>query len=336
MTRALIFAGAGASKAVSPERFPTTIEFFNQLPAEIKKNRLFVLVQDYLRKTDVKRIIDIEEVLWELQTLNRFAAEALLGDGIIGHSLSAGRLAGVTSTSGYNFGHLDKVLHLTLTQGTALVEDINATVYDFYQHEPDHTELLDNWLYLIRSMRSAQWDADIFTTNYDLVIEAAADFDGNLNYDRFLGLEGRIKKRLNLGRWTQAAQDDVLLTKLHGSVDWQFGGEHIYVGAPVYSGDHKKQAIIYPGFKGESDSTFFRIMHEYLANRLEETDVAVFIGFAFRDEYINRLIAERMNPRARVVVINPDKRVRFPVARHKPLYVRGGFDQSSVDEAISA
>jgi hypothetical protein len=37
----LIFAGAGASMSVNPEKFPATLEFFERLPDEIKKTRSF-------------------------------------------------------------------------------------------------------------------------------------------------------------------------------------------------------------------------------------------------------------------------------------------------------
>ncbi len=39
----LIFAGAGASKAVSADRYPTTIEFFEKLPETIRNTHLFKL-----------------------------------------------------------------------------------------------------------------------------------------------------------------------------------------------------------------------------------------------------------------------------------------------------
>ena len=63
----LIFAGAGASKAVSPTTYPTTIEFFEKLPDNIKSNAIFKNLEGYLRQgTPQGAPIDIEEILWTI------------------------------------------------------------------------------------------------------------------------------------------------------------------------------------------------------------------------------------------------------------------------------
>ena len=43
----LVFAGAGASKAVGPENYPTTLEFFERLPEQIRKDPLFLHILSY-------------------------------------------------------------------------------------------------------------------------------------------------------------------------------------------------------------------------------------------------------------------------------------------------
>ncbi|MCK4668361.1 hypothetical protein KAU33_16530 [Candidatus Dependentiae bacterium] len=64
----LIFAGAGASKAVDPDNYPTTIEFLEKLPKEIKEDPYFDLINKYFfYKND--KIIDIEKVLWVIDEL---------------------------------------------------------------------------------------------------------------------------------------------------------------------------------------------------------------------------------------------------------------------------
>jgi hypothetical protein len=109
-TKAIVFAGAGASKAVNKDRFPTTVEFFEQLPAEIRGHRLFAHVHKFLSRPDGARIIDIEEVLWELQTLASFARNAVRGEGIVGFSLEGERLAQIVLGAGHTFSHLSSTL----------------------------------------------------------------------------------------------------------------------------------------------------------------------------------------------------------------------------------
>ena len=59
----LVFSGAGGSAAVDPGQYPTTREFFNQLPKEIKNNPLFSSVRALLAQHYKKVEPDIEDVL---------------------------------------------------------------------------------------------------------------------------------------------------------------------------------------------------------------------------------------------------------------------------------
>jgi hypothetical protein len=213
-----------------------------------------------------------------------------------------------------------------------LIGEINAVVYDLYNYEPTADDLKDNWLYLLDKLSRAKSPFNIFTTNYDLVIEAAASMRGRPPLDEFAGWTGNVSKRLDIDRWKSPKSKGPILTKLHGSINWKFGKDNIQVGDPVYTGDHKKQAIIYPGFKGQSDSSFFLPLHSFLGDCFESADVLVFIGFAFRDEYINELIADRVRPGAAVYVINPAEGIRFPVRRLRAKMIRDGFNRNVIDD----
>lgn len=128
-----------------------------------------------------------------------------------------------------------------------------------------------------------------------------------------------------------------LLTKLHGSINWQWGqgGERIFVGAPIWTGNHDNHAIIYPGFKGESQSPFFAPMHSYFAQRLAKAHLVIFVGFAFRDEYINRLISENIEANAKIAVIDPCERINFPMRRRRPAHIKEFFDKKGIDTALA-
>src|SRR5829696_9086253 len=60
----LVFAGAGASKALDPQGYPTTEEFFKKLPKEIRSNQLFAGLEQFLRQQLNADVIDIEQWLW--------------------------------------------------------------------------------------------------------------------------------------------------------------------------------------------------------------------------------------------------------------------------------
>jgi hypothetical protein len=333
--RALIFAGAGASKAVNSQQFPTTVEFFKNLPDEIKKDSVFQFVENYLRLRDQEKIIDIEEILWELQRLRDFIDDAESGENLLGFALSEDRLIHLIYNKAHNSGHLWNALPNCRDRCETLIGRINETVYDFYNYEPAADELASNWVALFEFLSENDILADVFTTNYDLSIESAVALSHFESYDEFVGLSGRVQKRLDLTKWTNATSEAMRLTKLHGSINWQKGGETVFVGASLYTGDHKRHAIIYPGFKGEPEATVFGPFHSYLVKRLSEADFALFIGFAFRDEYINQLIADNINDRCMIKIINPDKRVKFPLRRRSVEYVPSGFGLKSLGQALT-
>ena len=54
-----IFAGAGASKAVDPDQYPTTIEFFQNLPSTITDDNLFKSIVGFL-KSDENLVVLVE------------------------------------------------------------------------------------------------------------------------------------------------------------------------------------------------------------------------------------------------------------------------------------
>ena len=68
----LIFAGAGASKAVNSTEFPTTLEFFEKLPTKITETPLFQQAVSFIQSQKEDKVVDIEEVLWTLQDLFKF------------------------------------------------------------------------------------------------------------------------------------------------------------------------------------------------------------------------------------------------------------------------
>ena len=89
----LILAGAGASKAVDKELYPTTVEFFDLLPETITENKMFSSVKQLLeyRKGETG-IIDIEEILWALNEINKFVDDINDQNSIIGWLIQGSKL----------------------------------------------------------------------------------------------------------------------------------------------------------------------------------------------------------------------------------------------------
>lgn len=328
----LIFAGAGASKAVNSTEFPTTLEFFEKLPTRITETPLFQQAVSFIQSQKEDKVVDIEEVLWTLQDLFKFGHAYSRTSTFTGYMFQGNRLLQALG-SGHSLGHLDAAIRRSFTDVDRLISQINARVYELYAHEPEESALNGNWSPLLRELKAREWRIDIVTTNYDTVIETAISSVFPEDYDRFVGVKGRTRKQLDLTSWQEPDSGKGLLTKIHGSLDWQISDKKIFVGSPVYTGDHSKHAIIYPGFKGTETAYYLSLMHRYFGDRVEEADVIIFIGFAFRDDYVNRIL-ERVRPSALVFIVNPIKPDNLP-DRGKVQHIDAPFGKAAVSKLLS-
>ncbi len=339
MKNVLVFAGAGASKAVNPEAYPTTVEFFNQLPTEISSQPFFRLTHAFAQqKLGRGAVIDIEVMLWYLTDLLQLLQRTLDTRDLLGWYLEGSRLTEPIGKKS-DFGNLTQTASEASPRLDTLISSINQSVYTLYQRLPDIKELENCWLPLLKGLAEAGFKVELVTTNYDLTLEAALDHLATTTSLRGdAGWRGNITRELDLSLWaggTPFTNDFGLLTKLHGSVNWSRGGERIYVGDPEFKGSHERHAIIYPGFKGRPSVTPFDTMHGYLSQVLLASDAAIFVGFACRDEYINDLCSRYLRPTTPVVIMNPAQIASLPVPQDQVHHISKNFDTESAGEAIT-
>jgi hypothetical protein len=168
----LVFAGAGASKAVSSTEFPTTLEFFEKLPTEITETSMFRQAVAFIQSQKEDEVVDIEEVLWTLQDLFKFGRAYSRNSTFSAYMLQGNRLLQGLG-AGHNLGHLDAAIRRAYTDVDRLISQIDARVYELYAHEPEESALKNNWIPLLTELKLREWRTDIVTTNYDTVIETA-------------------------------------------------------------------------------------------------------------------------------------------------------------------
>ena len=295
----LVFVGAGGSAAVDPEQYPTTATFFQRLPAGIKENPLFVKVRDFLVRTNEhgQKSIDIEDLLW---VLNELQADCRKmhdpdNDNGIHHGITRDGFS-----PRMDFAALQQSASLLDREFiTPLIESIYAQVHTWYGGTP-HPKKLSVWTQLLNGLRAIDPVLEIFTTNYDIVLEDAIQQAG---IPTEIGLASyREGHGMQTHLWDPANRPETgLLTKLHGSVDWRYLTEDVVVVRDAgFSGNRHKHCILYPGYKGEPKEEPFRRFHEHLRRAVqgeyEPLVAAVFIGYAFRDDYINTLLSH-LTPR---------------------------------------
>lgn len=176
---------------------------------------------------------------------------------------------------------------------------------------------------------------NIFTTNYDRLIEAGAEIAGLHLLDRFLGNLTPIfrSSRLDLDMHynppgirgePRYLEGVARFTKLHGSVDWiqtgndirriglPFGAASIdpYLQAPGLADTTAHKLMIYPNSAKDretADYPYVELFRDLAAAVCRPNSTLVTYGYAFGDEHINRVIRDMLTiPSTHLVVISYD------------------------------
>ncbi len=154
---------------------------------------------------------------------------------------------------------------------------------------------------------------EVFTVNYDLIIETGLEYYGVPYFDGFVGtLRGRFRSDLVDGVSYEDRESlpsfVVRLWKLHGSVHWAWSDDErptvVRLGAPV---PDNKPAAIYPSDAkyDESRRAPFVVLQDRFRRALEQPETLTLItGYAFGDQHLNEIIfdAARRRPRSEFVV----------------------------------
>lgn len=174
---------------------------------------------------------------------------------------------------------------------------------------------------------------NIFTTNYDRLIEAGAELAGLHLLDRFLGNLMPIfrSSRLDLDMHynppgirgePRYLEGVARYTKLHGSVDWVQTGKDIrrlglpfgaatvapYLRAPGVGGATAHELMIYPNAAKDretADYPYVELFRDFAAAVCRPNSTLVTYGYSFGDEHINRVIRDMLTiPSTHLVVIS--------------------------------
>ena len=176
---------------------------------------------------------------------------------------------------------------------------------------------------------------NIFTTNYDRLIEAGAELAGLHLLDRFLGNLMPIfrSSRLDLDMHynppgirgePRYLEGVARYTKLHGSVDWVQTGKDIrrmglpfgaasvdpYLQAPGFGDSTAHKLMIYPNAAKDretADYPYVELFRDLASAVCRPNSTLVTYGYSFGDEHINRVIRDMLTiPSTHLVVISYD------------------------------
>ena len=165
---------------------------------------------------------------------------------------------------------------------------------------------------------------NIFTLNYDTLVEQAADASGVVLLDGFVGVQNRVfrpesyEQDLYFPAETTEGHvhrfDRVLhLYKLHGSITWTANEPKIDnpygVRSTVFNPDSTQPLLIYPtpAKYGEILGSPYSELFRRFAGALARPQSALFvIGYGFGDEHVNAIIRQALAiPSFTLVIVDP-------------------------------
>ena len=193
--------------------------------------------------------------------------------------------------------------------------------------------VLVNFLLSFASRIGNRERLNIFTTNYDRLIEVGAELSGVHLMDRFVGTVMPVfrSSRLNLDihynppgiRGEPRYLEGVArLTKLHGSVDWIQNGSEIrriglpfgandiapYLNAPGLQSAGALKLMIYPNSAKDRETSeypYVELFRDLAAAICRPNSTLVTYGYGFGDEHINRVIHDMLTiPSTHLVIIS--------------------------------
>lgn len=207
------------------------------------------------------------------------------------------------------------------------------------------SEYLMNLLLSFASRNATRERLNLFTVNYDRILEFGAELAGLHMIDRFVGSVSPIfrSSRLNIDihynppgirgepRYLEGV---VNFTKLHGSLDWiesdgivrrfalPYGADDI----SIYSNDDAS-LMIYPNSSKDRETVeypYVELFRDFASAIIRPNSTVVTYGYSFGDDHINRILSDMLTiPSTHLVIIAYDdtgdrirsfyKRVRRPV-----------------------
>lgn len=268
------FFGAGTSYALN---IPNVEQLTTEIEAKLTGDHLanFKLVKTDLETIISVRKVNIEDILNQIRRIRELTGE------------TTKEYQGV---SGTNAKLLDK--------------EICTIIYDIIAEKEkvadiDKTKKFFAWL----SLLNRDFSKEIFTTNYDLIIEKSLEASQIPYFDGFVGSYEPFFWQESIDQFVSKndlTQNWIRLWKIHGSLSWFWkedtttkAQQIIRIGKIDNIKDEENELVIYPS-KEKYDSSkkqpfiayFDRLKNYLLSGEL----LFVFTGYSFSDQHINEII----------------------------------------------
>ena len=281
------FFGAGTSCALG---IPNVEQLTSGIEAKLTDDFLanFKLVKTDLETIFTDRKVNIEDILNQIRRIRELTAETTkVYEGV----------------SGENAKLLDKeicTIIYDIILGKEAVADISQTKKFFA------------WL----SLLNRDFSKEVFTTNYDLIIEKSLEASQIPYFDGFVGSFEPFFWQESIDQFVSKndmTQNWIRLWKIHGSLSWFWKEDKITksqkiirIGKIENIKKEDNELVIYPS-KEKYDSSkkqpfiaYFDRLKNYLLNG---ELLFVFTGYSFSDQHINEIIFNCLRQNNRLTVL---------------------------------
>jgi len=281
------FFGAGTSCALN---IPNVEQLTSGIESKLTGDHLskFKLVKTDLETIITARKVNIEDILNQIRRIRELTGE------------TTKEYQGV---SGSKAKLLDK--------------EICTIIYDIIAEKEkvadiEKTKKFFAWL----SLLNRDFSKEIFTTNYDLIIEKSLEASQIPYFDGFVGSYEPFFWQESIDQFVSKndlTQNWIRLWKIHGSLSWFWkedlrtkAQQIIRIGKIDNIKDEKNELVIYPS-KEKYDSSkkqpfiayFDRLKNYLLSGEL----LFVFTGYSFSDQHINEIIFNCLRQNNRLTVL---------------------------------
>ncbi|RUO58799.1 SIR2 family protein [Pseudidiomarina marina] len=190
-------------------------------------------------------------------------------------------------------------------------------------------EYLMNFLVSFSSRSATRERLNLFTTNYDRLIEYGAELAGVRLIDRFVGTinpvfrSSRVEVDMHynppgIRGEPRYLEGIVHFTKLHGSLDWAAKDNVIkrfalpYGASDItqYASDDQINLMVYPNSSKDRETSeypYVEMFRDLAASACRANSTLVVYGYSFGDEHINRVLVDMLSiPSTHLVIISYD------------------------------
>lgn len=282
------FFGAGTSCALG---IPDIAQLTREVEAALNEGaaKTFGIIKDDLKTLTPGREVNIEDILNQLRRIRELTKES--------------------ETKTYQ-GVCGK-------DAASVDEDICKTIYQIITEKESGAALTSTKRFFAwYNLLNRDFTKEVFTTNYDLVIEKSLEASEIPYFDGFVGSFEPFFWQESVDHQAQngdLTKNWIRLWKIHGSLSWFWRFSEttkthriIRIGNIGCVEDIKNELVIYPS-KDKYDSSrkqpfiaYFDRMRDYL---LSGELLFVFTGYSFSDQHINEIVFNCMRQNNRLFVI---------------------------------